>query len=172
MIHRSPKRTSQAAAFAMIVCFFALLLGLALTTTVAAQDTTPPVPTSEFDFNALNTRPTSPSPVETINPQMLPSLTGVNGQAVNAAVIIRSGPGLDYARVGALAQGYWIDIIGWNGWPEKRACSAQFRHDLDMWVQVQRGEQRGWIARCVLDIRGDVTNLPIVDAAGDRELQR
>jgi hypothetical protein len=156
-----------------LLCFFALLLGLALTTTVAAQDVTPPpAPTSEFDFNVQEARPTIPRPVETINPQMLPSLTGVNGQAVNAAVIIRSGPGLDYARVGALAQGGWIDIVGWNGWPEDRVCSAQFRRDLDMWVQVQRGEQRGWVARCVLDIRGDVTNLPIVDAAGDRELQR
>lgn len=144
-----------------------LVLALTMTITVTAQDVTPQ-PTSEFDFNL---QPTS-GPVATIDPQMLPSLTGVNGQAASADVIIRSGPGVRYRYVGALAQGGWIDIIGWNGWAEDRQCSAQFRRDLDMWVQVQIGERRGWIARCVLAIRGDVTNLPIVDAAGNRELQR
>ena len=166
---RSPKLSPQSSVLIALLCFFALLSGLALTTTVTAQDTAPQ-PTSEFDFNV---QPTFPAPVETINPQMLPSLSGDNGQAASAAVSIRSGPGLGYRRVGSLAQSGWIDIIGWNGWDEDRECSAQFQRDLDMWVQVQTGgEQRGWIARCVLDIRGDVTNLPLVDAAGDRDLQR
>ncbi len=168
MLNRSPKLSPQFSILIAFFCFFTLLLGLALTTTVAAQDTTLQ-PTSEFDFNA---RPTIPAPVETINPQMLPSLTGVNGQAVTTEVVIRSGPGLRYRAIGGLAAGAWIDIVGWSGWAEDRQCSSQFRHDLDMWVQVQRGDLRGWIARCVLTIRGKVINLPVVDAAGNRTLQR
>jgi len=85
---RSPKLSPQSSVLIALLCFFALLSGLALTT-VTAQDTTPQ-PTSEFDFNV---QPTFPAPVETINPQMLPSLSGVNGQAASAAVSIRSGRG-------------------------------------------------------------------------------
>src|SRR4051812_45619275 len=101
MIDGSPRFNSQSAVLIVFLGFFTLLLGLALTTTVAAQDTTPQ-PTSEFDFNV---QPTIPGPVETINPQMLPSLSGVNGQAVFTAVVIRSGPGLNYRTIGSLAQG-------------------------------------------------------------------
>jgi hypothetical protein len=146
---------------------FLVMLALMLATTATAQDT--PQPTSEFD---LNLPPTFASPTETLNPQMLDSLTGVNGQAVNSAVHIRSGPGRNFASIGSLRQGRWIDIIGWNGWEDGRECSAVFESDLDMWVQVQFGERVGWIARCVLDIRGKLTDLPVVSESGERALQR
>jgi uncharacterized protein YgiM (DUF1202 family) len=145
-----------------------VLLVLSLTTTVAAQGTQPQ-PTSEF---SLNLAPTSAAPTETLNPQMLDSLTGVNGQAVNSDVHIRSGPGKGYRSIGSVRQGRWIDIVGWNGWEEGRICSSVFEADLDMWVQVQFGERRGWVARCVLDIRGRLTDLPVVTDAGERVLQR
>lgn len=166
-----PNRPQRSTALPAILIAFALmaaLLMLSLTTTVAAQDTQPQ-PTSEF---SLNLNPTFASPTETLNPQMLDTLTGVNGQAVNSAVRIRSGPGLDYASIGSLRQGRWIDITGWNGWEEGRECSAVFERDLDMWVQVQVGERTGWIARCVLDIRGALTDLPVVSESGARALQR
>lgn len=166
-----PKRTSklspQSSAL-IIVCFMLMMVALMLTTTVTAQDTQPQ-PTSEF---SLNLPPTIGAPTETLNPQMLDSLTGVNGQAVNAPVVIRSGPGKGYSPIGSLRQGRWIDILGWNGWEEGRICSATFEADLDMWVQVQFGERRGWIARCVLDIRGRLTDLPVVTETGARVLQR
>ncbi len=148
-----------------------LLLIMAMSSTVAAQGSATPEPTSEF--NLILPPTIGPQYAEpTLNPQMLPSLTGVNGQAANASVNIRSGPGLKYPPIGALKQDGWIDIIGWNGWEEGRLCSSEFKHDLDMWVQVQVGERKGWVARCVLDIRGSITDLPIVDASGERTLQR
>jgi uncharacterized protein YgiM (DUF1202 family) len=162
------KLSPQALSVIVVFCFMAMMLALMLTTTVAAQGTQPE-PTSEFN---LNLPPTAAAPTETLNPQMLDSLTGVNGQAANADVNIRSGPGLSYRAIGGLRQGRWIDIVGWNGWEEGRVCSSAFEADLDMWVQVQFGERRGWIARCVLDIRGRLTDLPVVNASGERVLQR
>jgi hypothetical protein len=148
-----------------------LTFALMLSATVTAQEGDTPEPTSEFGLNIPSTFQ-APLPDETLNPQMLPSLTGVNGQAINGAVSIRSGPGTSYPRIGGVQDQGWIDIIGWNGWRAGRTCSSTFAADLDMWVQVRRGEQIGWIARCALDIRGRLTDLPVVTAAGQRTLQR
>lgn len=153
------------------VCVVLALLALTLASVVSAQDATvTPQPTSEFDFNIEATFQAGPT--ATFNPQLLASLTGVNGRATNAAVAIRSGPGLENRRIGALKQGAWIDITGWNGWEDGRTCSPTFENDLDMWVEVRFGERTGWIARCVLEIYGTVTDLPLVSASGERTLQR
>jgi uncharacterized protein YraI len=132
-----------------------LLFAFALLTATSAQDGTPvgtivPTvqPTSAFDFNI------APTPVfGTATP--LPSLSGVGGRAVNGAVAIRSGPGLEYQRIGALARGRSIDIIGYNGYDLNRPCSPNFQADLDMWVMVRWRERIGWMARCALEIRGE-----------------
>jgi hypothetical protein len=104
----------------------------------------------------------------------IPSLTGVGGRAERGAVAIRSGPGINFPRIGRVAPDAWIHIVGWNGWSLDRGCTPDFAADLDMWVQVQThtGEVRGWSARCALSILGDVTALPIVNAAGERIFQR
>jgi hypothetical protein len=168
-----PDRSRQPNALpaALIALAFIVLLLLAMmTTAVTAQDgAATEEPTSEFD---LNFQPTFAFATATFDPNSLISLTGVNGHAVNASVIIRSGPGIGYARIGSLRKDGWIDIIGWNGWKDGRDCSAVFSDDLDMWVQVQFGERRGWVARCILTITGKITNLPIVSASGERDLQR
>lgn len=167
-----PDRSHQSKTLPAILIALALMLMLLLlalmTTAVVAQDTPTQEPTSEFDLNLPPTPGNAPTP----NPQDLPSLTGVNGHAVNASVAIRSGPGIGYPRVSYLRKEGWIDIVGWNGWKDGRECSATFSNDLDMWVQVQSGEQRGWIARCILDIKGNISNLPIVSVTGERDLQR
>jgi uncharacterized protein YraI len=132
-----------------------LLFAFALMTATSAQDATPAgtivptvQPTSQFDFNL------APTPVfGTATP--LPSLSGVGGRAVNGAVAIRSGPGLEYQRIGALARGRSIDIIGYNGYDLNRTCSPNFQADLDMWVMVRFRERIGWMARCALEIRGE-----------------
>jgi hypothetical protein len=165
---QKPSQTFVPIALALVLL---LMLALMLAATVTAQEGDEPEPTSEFGLNIPSTFQ-APLPDETLNPQMLPSLTGVNGQAVNGAVSIRSGPGTSYPRIGGLQSFGWIDIIGWNGWRLGRTCSPTFTADLDMWVQVRRGEQIGWVARCALDIRGIVTDLPVVTAAGQRTLQR
>ncbi len=168
-----PTRKSPFAGGALALLLVALIV-LVLATSVTAQDNPlgfTPQPTSEFD---LNSAPTfgAPQSVPTVDPQMLPSISGVGGQAANASVIIRSGPGLTYRPISSLKKDGWIDIVGWNGWEDGRACTVDFESTLDMWVQVQFGERRGWIARCVLDIRGQLTKLPIVSAAGERILQQ
>lgn len=170
MVDRSHKRTLQPAALAA-VCVVLALLVLTLASVASAQDATAtPQPTSAFDFNIEATFQAGPT--ATFNPQLLASLTGVNGRATNSAVAIRSGPGLDNRRIGALKQGAWIDITGWNGWEEGRSCTPTFENDLDMWVEVRFGTRTGWIARCVLEIYGTVTDLPLVSASGERTLQR
>ena len=163
---KHPRYTAIFCASLILLTLFAL----ALTATVAAQDVTgTPQPTSEFSFNL---EPTFQAVIPTFDPQMLPSLTGVGATPLNANVSIRNGPGLEYKRISFLAVDNWIDIVGWNGWDEGRECSAQFERDLDMWVQVPVGSGYGWIARCVLDIRGVLTDLPIVSVSGERVLQR
>ncbi len=170
-----PDRSRQPNALPAVVialAFGLVLLVLALmTTTVTAQDGSEATqaPTSEFD---LNLQPTFAFATATFDANSLSSLTGVNGRAVNGSVTIRSGPGIGYARVSYLRKDGWIDIVGWNGWKDGRACSSTFNDDLDMWAQVQFGERHGWIARCVLTITGKISNLPIVSVTGERDLQR
>lgn len=129
-----------------------LTVGAGLTLIAAAQaETLEPTqrPTSEFDFNIQPTRP----PFGTETPP--PSLTGVNGRAVNGPVAVRSGPGLNFPRIGAVPLNGRVDIIGYNGYNLDRPCSANFAADLDMWVMVLYRGQPGWMARCALQITGE-----------------
>jgi len=145
------------------VCLFMLMLLVASMT--LAQDVQPTATPLFGDTFGLPT----PIPDETPIPI---SLTGVNGRADRGPVAIRSGPGLQYPRIGRVSAGRSIDITGWNGWEVGRECTVNFEDDLDMWVQVQFGERRGWSARCALTITGRLTDLPLITASGDRILQR
>jgi hypothetical protein len=169
MADHPPKSHALPAIAVVLVAMLFLLVLSTATAAVTAQDTPTEEPTSEF---SLNLPPTFAGPTATFDPNNLVSLSGVGGQAVSSNVAIRSGPGLQYPRISYLPKDRWIDIVGWNGWEAKRICTTNFQRDLDMWVQVQFGERRGWIARCVLDIRGQLTKLPIVSADGTRDLQR
>lgn len=165
----------------LLCALLALMLLTLLIPMSLAQDVSP-TPTDFFAAVELTQRPTGqpyvgvPQYPLAILPDgtALPSLTGVGGKAENGPVAIRSGPGLEYPRIGRLPQGNWINIVGWTGWDANRGCTTNFLGDLDMWVQVQTQltEQRGWIARCVLTIVGNIRALPIVDASGVRDLQR
>lgn len=93
-------------------------------------------------------------------PTSLPSLSGVGGTAGDIGVSIRSGPGLDFRVIGVLRPGRSIDITGTNGFDAARTCSPNFEADLDMWVEVRFRETVGWMARCALTIRGDLSKLP------------
>jgi hypothetical protein len=93
-------------------------------------------------------------------PTFLPSLSGVGGTAGEVGVSIRSGPGLEYRVIGLLRPGRSIDITGTNGFDAARTCSPNFEADLDMWVEVRFRETVGWMARCALTIRGDLSKLP------------
>ncbi len=149
----------------LIASFVLLALLLVFAPLTVAQDAQPTATPLFGDSFGLPT----PTPLETPIPI---SLTGVNGRADRGAVAIRSGPGLQFPRIGRVSAGKSIDIVGWNGWERDRDCTVNFEDDLDMWVQVQFGETRGWIARCVLTITGRLTDLPLITATGERILQR
>lgn len=139
-------------AAALAVGLIAVVLPMAVLPALA-QESTPdpfaPVATRDpFSFAAQPTiiygTPTAP-----------PALSGVAGYAERGAVSIRSGPGLEYPRIGGLAAGRSIDIIGYNGYDLNRVCSPNFQADLDMWVMVSYRGRTGWMARCALTIRGE-----------------
>lgn len=138
--------------YAALLAATLTLAGMWWVTTAFAQQTpspSPQTPTSPFD---LSGQPT-PSLLQTATAP--PSLTGVNGYADRSAVVIRSGPGIGFSRLGVLAQGRSIDIIGYNGYSLGRACSPVFQADLDMWVMVEWNGGIGWMARCALRITGE-----------------
>ncbi|GEM_PF-1152605 len=176
------RQVFSSAAFGLLV--IVLLLAGMHPASSAQQGQTPIPPTATDFFAAVGLTPAPPGQAYLGAPQYplavladgtaIPSLTGVGGKAETSPVAIRTGPGLEFRRIGRLAQGAWINITGWNGWEAGRTCTPDFESDLDMWVEVLTfpAEQRGWIARCVLNIIGDVTALPLVNAAGDRILQR
>jgi hypothetical protein len=155
-------KISHAFVLASLVTLIALLMGAPLTSAQNAPPTATPLFGDTFGL-----------PTPTFGPTPIPiSLTGVNGRAERAPVAIRSGPGVQFPRIGRVSQGRSIDIIGWNGWQAGRECGVTLEDDLDMWVQVQFGARAGWIARCVLTITGRLTDLPLITASGERLLQR
>jgi len=132
----------------------ALAVGLiAARLPVLAQESTPDpfVPAATLDPFSFAVRPT----VVYGTPTAPPALSGVAGYADRGPVSIRSGPGLEYPRIGGLAAGRSIDIIGYNGYDLDRVCSPNFQADLDMWVMVSYRGRVGWMARCALTIRGE-----------------
>ncbi|MFN8377879.1 MAG: SH3 domain-containing protein [Anaerolineae bacterium] len=127
-----------------------VMLALLVTAGSFAQDAGP-TPTSIFD----NSRGPTVTPVVTSTAPA--SLSGVNGYAERSAVSVRSGPGINYPRIGFLPMGQSIDIIGYNGYSLSRPCSQYFQNDLDMWVAVNYRGGTGWMARCALRITNEGT---------------
>jgi hypothetical protein len=105
----------------------------------------------------------APTPLGGVDNTRIPfALSGIWGIAGDQNVVIRSGPGTAFPRIGILRAGASIDITGTNGFDPARRCSNIFANDLDMWVEVRYREREGWIARCALTIRGDdLSKLPI-----------
>jgi uncharacterized protein YgiM (DUF1202 family) len=86
-------------------------------------------------------------------------LSGVGASPISRNVNIRSGPGTDYPILRRLVVGDSLDVVGTNGFDVTRSCVGDFNATLDMWVQVQFAEQRGWVARCTVNITGDMSRL-------------
>ncbi len=131
-----------------------IVVGLA-----AAQGTPPPVTTPFVLATAVPFQPTSERPP--VTPQDLVSLSGVGGTPLRSNVRIRLEPSLTARQIGILRFGRFIDIVGTNGFDTERTCTGDPERDYDMWVQVFFREQRGWIARCTLEVYGDMSRLPI-----------
>ncbi len=119
-----------------------LLCALLLASAVSAQDLPPAEP-----------------PVPAI-PGLPASLSGVGATPISRNVNIRSGPGVDYTVLRRLVVGDSLDVVGTNGFDIERSCVGDFDATLDMWLQVQFAEQRGWIAYCTVTVTGDLSRLP------------
>ncbi|PJF27833.1 MAG: hypothetical protein CUN53_02570 [Phototrophicales bacterium] len=139
--------------FAALMALIAAALVVPLSVPVWAQSPAPTDPPTLIPPTALGSFENTRVPY---------ALSGIWGIAGDQNVVIRSGPGTAFPRIGILRAGASIDITGTNGFNPDRACSNIFANDLDMWVEVRYREQDGWIARCALTIRGDdLGKLPI-----------
>jgi hypothetical protein len=121
-----------------------------------------PEPTIDFGISLPPTAAPRAAPITAASVSaLLPiSLSGVGATPIDRNVAIRQGPGLQYPRIGVLRSGKSIDVVGTNGYDQTRAClGVEFRTTLDMWLQVQVNEQRGWIARCTVIVTGDTRQL-------------
>jgi uncharacterized protein YraI len=65
-------------------------------------------------------------------------------------VNVRSGPGLEYTRIGILTFADSLDITGQNA-------------DAT-WLRVNFNGQEGWVAASVVQVTGDVEGAPVVEA--------
>lgn len=86
-------------------------------------------------------------------------VSGVGATPLTSNVNIRSGPDTSFPVIHRLLVGQSIDVVGTNGFDTERTCVGNFGATLDMWVQVQFGERRGWLARCTVRITGDLSRL-------------
>jgi hypothetical protein len=146
-------RKSTLLLFAALIALIAAALTMPMNIPAWAQSPAPTDPPTLIPPTALGSFEDTPVPF---------ALSGIWGIAGDQNVVIRSGPGTAFPRIGILRAGASIDITGTNGFDPRRACSNIFANDLDMWVEVRFREQVGWIARCALTIRGDdLAKLPI-----------
>ena len=143
-----------------------LLVIFALAPLAAAQDdpipAPSPTPTVTLQAPTLGNGTATPELLRNFDLPIY--LSGVGASPVSSNVHIRRGPGLDYPITGILRQGQSIDVVGYNGYDLARSCVGEFEATLDMWITVQRNDERGWIARCTVEIIGDMSRLLVHEA--------
>lgn len=140
----------------LMVCI-GLLIGVGSVVSVLAQgadSTEEPDSTEEVEATA--------EPIVTVAPG---DATGVT-VTVDEAINVRSGPGTEYTIRGVAKDGT-LDITGRNDFDPARPCRT-FQGDLDMWVRVDLFGIEGWMARCIAQIDGDLSIVPVVEPADPR----
>ncbi len=158
----------------LLLLLIAPLLALTFVSAAIAQQPTTaqtpvvpsPEPTIDFGVSLPPTAAPQAAPITAASVgALLPiSLSGVGATPIDRNVSIRQGPGLQYPRIGVLRSGKSIDVVGTNGYDQLRDCIGTFSDTLDMWLQVQFNEQRGWIARCTVTVTGDTSHLLVQPA--------
>jgi hypothetical protein len=145
----------------LLAFLLVLILIFALAPLATAQDdpipAPSPTPTVTLEAPSLNSGSATPELLANFDLPIY--LSGVGATPLTSNVNIRSGPGLDYPIIGRLRQTHSIDVVGYNGYDLGRSCEGDFSATLDMWITVQWNEQRGWIARCTVQITGDMSRL-------------
>ena len=141
----------QKRAFLFTVVLLALtfsLTAMAFAQEATQEATQEPLPSPDFALEAEST--------------LDPSMVFVTPLQSNTVVNIRRGPGLQNRVRGILRPSRYLEAVGYNGFDLDRECSADLANDLDMWMQVRFNEGEAWVARCVVETFGDLSNLPIV----------
>jgi hypothetical protein len=131
-----------------------LITSLVLVAVVSAQEATPeatPAPRPDFTLE----------PDATLDP----SLVYVTPLQDTTVVNVRRGPGLQFPVRGLLRPNRYLEAIGTNGFDVERPCSESLQNDLDMWIMVVFNEGEAWVARCVVEVEGDLSLLPVMVAA-------
>jgi uncharacterized protein YgiM (DUF1202 family) len=85
----------------------------------------------------------------------LPIVTGYVAQGLvnrNEILNVRQGPGLDYAVVGTLRLGEYVNLLG--------------RNDDSSWLYIQKNALTGWIASAEVEATVPRYTLPITNVAG------
>ena len=140
-----------------VFAFALLALTFVFSAIAFAQETTPEA-TAEATPVVV-----APGPDFTLAPEATldPSLVFVT-PLQNSVVNVRRGPGIGNRVRGVLRTGRYLEAIGTNGFDVDRTCSDTLSNDLDMWIQVSFNEGEAWVARCVVEVSGDVSTLPVV----------
>src|SRR5262245_45190857 len=81
------------------------------------------------------------------------------------SVNIRAGAGTEYVVRAVLNNGFSVMATGRSNFDPNISCDEYPNNgNSDQWLRVMHGELEGWVNRCVVEITGDVTGLPVVDA--------
>lgn len=108
--------------------------------------TAPPVP--------LNTAP--PRPVNDVE-----EVEALSGYAIvnTDNLFLRSGPGVDYAPIGIVDGGTRLIVLG-------RSDAGLPDGSDQLWWYVEVGAMRGWVNSGFLYLRGDLSDIEVVDPHG------
>jgi hypothetical protein len=79
-------------------------------------------------------------------------------------VNIRSGPGRDYVVRAVLNNGFSVIATGRSNFDPAISCEGYPNQgNGDMWLRIQYSELEGWVNRCVVELDGEVADLPVVE---------
>lgn len=79
----------------------------------------------------------------------------------DTAANIRTGDGLQYSTRGTYYGGD-LAVTGRNDFDASRVCRGDDT-DFDMWLRVDHFGVEGWIARCVVNVAGDLSTVTVVE---------
>lgn len=95
--------------------------------------------------------------------------SAVSVSTLRQSVNIRSGPGLEYTIRSVLYHPATVGATGRSDFDPARPCLGD-AGDYDMWLRIHFNEMEGWVARCVVQVAGEVAALPVVSPSHAQEM--
>jgi uncharacterized protein YraI len=78
----------------------------------------------------------------------------------SGTINVRSGDGTQFT-IRDTVNGV-LTITGRNNFDANRNCTGNFPTDADMWLRVDNNGVEGWVSRCIGEIDGSLSALPVV----------